>query len=142
MRAVEFAAELSILLLEGPQDKKQAVDLYYKHYAEKFPESRGVEDALRHFLEWISKALPSLKTARYRKPVDLYGLIGAMVRLQGESAQDFPVDAEGAGQRLIEFESSLRATNPHGAAARYLAAVARQTDNIIPRNTRIESLNA
>ncbi len=32
MRSVEFAAELTILLIEGPQDKKASVDLYYQQY--------------------------------------------------------------------------------------------------------------
>jgi len=38
MRAVEFVAELTILLIEGPQDKKKTVDLYYGEYQKTFAE--------------------------------------------------------------------------------------------------------
>ena len=39
MKAVEFSAELAILLIEGPQDKKASVDLYYQEYRRTFPQS-------------------------------------------------------------------------------------------------------
>ena len=32
MRSVEFSAELVILLIEGPQDKKKVLDLYYHSF--------------------------------------------------------------------------------------------------------------
>lgn len=47
LRAVEFAAELVILLAEGPQDKKDSIDLYYTEYVDKFPSSRRLRSACR-----------------------------------------------------------------------------------------------
>jgi hypothetical protein len=46
MRSVEFAAELTILLIEGPQDKKASVDLYYQQYKDKFPEAKEINSRL------------------------------------------------------------------------------------------------
>jgi Protein of unknown function DUF262 len=46
MKAVEFAAELSILLIEGPQDKKGAIDLYYGQYRKSFPEANAIKSLL------------------------------------------------------------------------------------------------
>ena len=77
MKVAEFVAELSILIIEGPQDKKAAVDLYYGKYIDAFGTGNSVETQLRSFLGWIEKALPDLASTRYRKSVDLYALIGA-----------------------------------------------------------------
>jgi hypothetical protein len=141
MRPVEFAAELSILLIEGAQDKKKAVDLYYVQYNDSFPSARKVENQLTGYLRWISKALPKLSISRFRRPVDLYALIGALDFVSEHTARLGRIDTAKAGKRLTDFEHLTRAKIPSGDAARYLVAASRQTDNIIPRNTRIEILS-
>ncbi len=78
MRNVEFSAELTILLLEGPQDKKQTIDLYYVQFAKSFGHRADVRRRLGRYLKWIAKAIPDLSQTRYRKPVDLYSLVGAL----------------------------------------------------------------
>ena len=64
MRSVELTAELVILLIEGPQDKKSSVDLYYGQYRNKFAEGAEIERRLKNYWNWILKALP--KRARQR----------------------------------------------------------------------------
>ncbi len=142
MRSVEFTAELIILLIEGPQDKKSSVDLYYAQYKGKFPEGVKIEERLKNYWNWILNALPNLKSTRYRKPVDLYSLIAALdeVSRQGRNLQR--ISAKRAGQRLLEFEAKTKLKEPPREAARYLAAASRQTDNLIPRITRIEILGS
>jgi len=140
MRAVEFSAELVILLIEGPQDKKVSVDLYYGRYAEKFPAASQTETRLKNYLAWIEKALPNLSSTRYRKPVDLYALIGALDRVCEQGARLSKVNATAAGSRLLEFEKTTRLKSATGDASRYLAAASRQTDNLTPRTTRIDIL--
>jgi len=78
MKAVEFSAELTILLIEGPQDKKSSIDLYYGQYRNKFPGGAAVESRLNAYFGWIAKALPNLAASRFRKPVDFYSLLGAL----------------------------------------------------------------
>jgi hypothetical protein len=141
MRAVEFAAELSILVLEGPQDKKKAIDLYYEQFKKRFPDGKTVEFRLKAYLSWVSKAIPELSTSRYRKPVDFYSLIGALELASSEGSKLKSLNTKAAGNALAEFERSMRVKEPKGRAARYLAAASRQTDNIMPRGTRIEILH-
>jgi hypothetical protein len=140
MRSVEFSAELTILLIEGPQDKKASVDLYYGQYKNRFEDARAVETRLNNYFSWIVKALPNLSATRYRKPVDLYALIGALDQLSERGRHLSRVPAGAAGSKLVEFEKSTKVKAPAGEAARYLAAASRQTDNLIPRTTRIEVL--
>jgi hypothetical protein len=140
MRSIELSAELTILLIEGPQDKKSSIDLYYVRYQSKFSDAKAVETKLRSYFNWISKALPNLSETRYRKPVDLYSLIGALDVVSNGGASLAKLSAQAAGPKLLEFEQKTRTREPVGDAARYVAAASRQTDNLMPRTTRIEAL--
>lgn len=137
MRTVEFSAELVILLIEGPQDKKASVDLYYGRYMEKFPAASQTETRLKSYFDWIEKALPTFATTRYRKPVDLYALIGALDRVSEQGNRLSKINTSKVGSRLLDFEKATRSKSPPDDASRYLAAASRQTDNLIPRTTRI-----
>lgn len=140
MRAVEFAGELTILLIEGPQDKKASLELYYGQYKDRFPDASSVESRLKNYLRWTKTALPELSKTRFRSPVDLYGLIGALDRISEQGARLSKVNTARARSNLLDLEKATKTPQPVGDAARYMAAVARQTDNIIPRTTRIEIL--
>jgi hypothetical protein len=142
MRASEFAAELAILLIEGPQDKKGSVDLYYGEYQRKFSEGNAVRTRLLSYLAWIKSALPTLRQSRYRKPVDLYSLVSALEELKSDSRRKKSLNIERCGVRLLQFERDLASSKPSRRALQYLAAASRQTDNIGPRTTRAEILKS
>lgn len=141
MRAEEFAAEITILLVEGPQDKKSSIDLYYLQYREKFPDAASVKNRLVKYLAWIRRALPDLQERRYRKPTDLYSLIGALDAVSGAGKQLSAIDAAASGRRLSALEADIGSEHPSGTAARYILAASRQTDNINPRASRIEIIS-
>jgi hypothetical protein len=137
MRSVEFAAELTILLIEGPQDKKSAIELYYGQYRDRFPDGHRIESRLKMFMSWLDSALPDLATTRFRSPTDLYSLVGALNEITGAAAK-VRVEPSAAGRHLRQFSEKTRQAEPTGDAARYLVAASRQTDNVQPRTTRIE----
>jgi hypothetical protein len=140
MRSVEFAAELAILLIEGPQDKKSAVDLYYIEYRNSFRKGRWVEERLKQYMEWLSVALPDLPRLRYRSATDFYSLIGALHDASDTGDRLGRLEPTACGERLRAFSRKTRQKSPTGEPARYMAAASRQTDNIQPRSTRIEIL--
>jgi len=142
MRSVEFSAELIILLIEGPQDKKSSVDLYYGEYKNRFPQEKEIERRLKKYWNWILGALPNLKSTRYRKPVDFYSLIGALDEVSEQGRSLNKISVELCGNNLITFESKTKLKEPPAEVSRYLAAASRQTDNLIPRRTRIEILSS
>lgn len=142
MRAVEFAAELTILLIEGPQDKKSAVDLYYLEYRNAFRKGPWVESRLKQYIAWLSAALPDLAKLRFRSATDFYSLIGALHEVSNTGDRLDKFDPQTTGAKLRKFARRARQKNPTGDAARYVAAASRQTDNIQPRTTRIEILSA
>jgi hypothetical protein len=141
MRSVEFAAELTILLIEGPQDKKSPIDLYYGNYQKSFPPGTEIESRINKYFAWIKRALPSFSESRFRRPVDLYSLIGALDVVSKEGKRLAQLDVTRAGALLIAFEAKTRAATPSGDPGRYVVASSQQTDNIKPRTTRIEVLS-
>ena len=140
MRSVEFSAELTILLIEGPQDKKASVDLYYGRYQHKFSDAKKLEARLKAYLSWIVKALPDVSKTRYRKAVDLYALVAALDQVSNDGKSLSRINPVAVGSRLKEFEKKTKSKEPSGDAARYIVAASRQTDNLIPRTTRIDVL--
>jgi hypothetical protein len=140
MRDVEFAAELTILLVEGPQDKKKTIDLYYEAYSDSFEEGEEAAKRLRRYLNWVTRALPDLRQTRFRRPVELYGLIGALDALDNEGLLEH-LDPTEVTERLLSIEERLGSDHPDREASRYLVAASRQTDNLTPRTTRIDFLH-
>jgi hypothetical protein len=140
MKAAEFAAELTILLIEGPQDKKSSLDLYYGEYRSRFPDASDVSARLTNYLRWITVALPDFQNTRFRKPTDLYGLLGALEKVSRNGKRIQKIDPKNSGVRLREFDADTKSKVPSRRAAAYVTAASRQTDNIGPRNSRIEIL--
>jgi hypothetical protein len=141
MRAVEFAAELAVLLIEGPQDKKSVINLYYREYTRAFPKASWVESRLKEYIAWLAKALPDLAASRFRSATDFYSLIGALHEETHFGDELGRIDPDSAGERLRRFSLQTRQKKATGEAARYLVAASRQTDNIQPRTTRIQILS-
>jgi hypothetical protein len=140
MKSVEFAAEIAILLVEGPQDKKSAVDLYYGQYQRRFTAGKFVSSKIKAYIAFIQKLIPDLAQSRFRRPVDLYSLMGALEVLQKQDKPLSKIDVQNAGKRLVKFAGRLKKKDLAGDAAKYAIAASRQTDNIGPRTTRIDVL--
>ncbi|TNC16599.1 DUF262 domain-containing protein [Georgenia sp. 311] len=141
MKNDELAAELLILLNEGPQDKKTSVDLYYGAFKDEFPEGHSLEMRLKSHITFIENALPNLGVLPFRKPAGLYALIGALDEISIDEAAVLPSPAE-AGERLRRFASDLKLEGDEQPkrAREYVIAASRQTDNIQPRERRVSIL--
>jgi hypothetical protein len=142
MRATELAGELTILLLEGAQDKKASLDLYYVQYRSRLPFSSDIVSRLQEYFKWIKVALPGFGNSRYRKPTDLYGLIGALDIVSRSGKRLRTIDPKKSGVVLSRFEDEMTKRRPSRKAVAYLAAASQQTDNIGPRSDRIGILSS
>jgi len=141
MRPVELAAELTILLIEeGPQNRKNAIDLYYHQYNDKFAEGASIETRLRAYVDWIERAIPDLQSRRYRRSNELYSLIGALDSVTKAGSELAKLDPKAAGNALRAFELETQSKTLKGNAARYVIAASKHTDDLEPRRTRIEIL--
>ncbi|WP_370617207.1 DUF262 domain-containing protein [Mumia sp. Pv 4-285] len=141
MRADELVAELLILLNEGPQDKKESVDLYYNSFRESFEAGPALQGELKAILDAIGTAIPNLRQyPLLKRPVNLYALVGALSELR---AEDEPLPKPDLmRERLDAFNLGLNASEDarRPEHTRYIIAQSRQTDNVKPRRTRIDIL--
>jgi len=142
MKPAEFVAELIILLSEGPQDKKLAVDLYYGQYKANFSEGGPLESKLSTYLKWVTETLPDFSKTRFRRSNELYSLIGAIDDVSKSGTRLNKIDQNRVRGRLETFEHQTHERNLKGPPARYVIAASKHADDLGPRNTRIEILSS
>ena len=102
MLDVEFISELTIAMLNGPQNKKTKLEDYYKLYEESFDEKGMVEDTFSLVLSEIVKTLPEISKTRWSKKTDFYTLF----LLLAEYKNLLPLtkrDKLKLSEKLIEF---------------------------------------
>lgn len=139
---IDFVADLTVLLIEGPQGGDFAMPVYLAHYRQTFPESAEVSARLRAYLDWVLEALPTFKKSRYSKPAELYALVGALNEASDESARLSSLSTALAGQRLLRLQKRTRSGKPTGQAQRYVAAIDHRCNELVPRMTRVAILRA
>lgn len=141
MKNVEFTAELIILLSEGAQDKKTAIDLYYHQYQKSFPAGSELSDLLKTYIDWIEKTLPSLSKSRFRRTNEFYSLIGALDKVSVRGTKLHSLNEKKARDALIKFEKRTASGDLTGDESRYVIAASKHADDITPRTIRIEILS-
>jgi hypothetical protein len=143
MKDVEFAANLLLLLEEGPQG--YSASQLDEAFSARDAQWDDAEDVMASFARCVAglKQLigtPSgqdLRTGRLKNQADFYSLFGAVSSLQGE------IDWAAMATRLLNFildvsDETRRATNVD--AGRYFEAARSASNDAGPRKLRIEIL--
>ncbi len=151
-RNKEFIAELVILRLEGPQDKKGSLDLYYSAADEQLDDLQHVINEVQHAAELAHALTFELEYTHFKKLPGFYALMGALFTLPGEIRKRIPKTPHEFSEKLHRFCQCLEQTaiseNSYGTfrpeqvrlARRFHTSMSQQTDNIKPRRARIETL--
>jgi Protein of unknown function DUF262 len=156
MREVELTSELMIALFAGMQDKKKSIDSFYAEKDDVFPERPGVERQFRHVIDAINDSVgDDLGATEFRRVPLFYSLFGTLchrmygmpgvrmatpatgklTRVDAESVQDAVRILSNALEVAIDQEDGTPA-----AYQEFVAACLRQTDNLRPRQTRLEAI--
>lgn len=154
MAEVELTSEMLIAELDGLQDKKKSIDRFYANYDEEFKERKSVETRFRAVIDMIDRSLgDSLQESEFRRRPLFYSLFCAVYqRAYGLPKCALPTpkkqlgEAEGRGLKtaisdLSEVISAARFKKPvPGRYSSFVLACLRQTDNIQPREVRLNVL--
>lgn len=107
MLDVEFLSELTIAVLNGPQNKKDKLDSFYQLYEENFDEYEYVKDLFDIVLLEIFKILPDISKTRWSKKTDFYTLFTVFASHKNELplAKD---KRQEASRKLIDFGMNLK----------------------------------
>ena len=156
-RDKEFIAELAILLLDGPQDKKGTLDLYYAAESDQFSGDDLREDLIGTAVV-LQKILGDDPPAILARLPVLYGLFGATFnirsdeddakRLDGSSGSVFDALVELADLALEPPADVTKRSADLTEAARgrytdaeiFRRSISQQTDNVRPRTACIDVL--
>ena len=157
MNEVELVSELVIATLDGVQDKKKSIDGFYSRYDEDFPIRREVEDKFRSVVDALNDAVgEDLAETEFRRiPLLFYSLFCAachrmygMPKFQLETPRNGRLtreDQEGLQTALRELSNVLTAARDNDGTTpksyeRFVTACLRQTDNVRPREIRLETI--
>ena len=149
-RDKEFIAELLILLLEGPQDKKGSVDLYYEASPGQLSDADETMQQLLWFAKFIGQLFNFNLPSTFRKLPALYALIGALADTIEPQNSQIPTLLNGnLGNSLRNFSAIVETLPPlrddeindedesTRLAVIFQRSVSQQTDNVKPRMARI-----
>jgi len=157
MAEVELTSELLICGLDGMQDKKKSIDDFYSEYDDEFPGRDLAERRFETTIDYISRSCGDvLAESEFRRPPMFYSLFCAVYhRLYGLHNFDYPTsksgrisarqmeDIEQAVRRLSEVLRFARVESEDDVPRRlrtFVSACLRQTDNIRPRTTRLQTI--
>lgn len=156
MKEVELVSELLILFIDGLQDKKKSIDDFYERLDEDFPKRQEVQTRFRAVIDAINEAIgENLKQTEFKRAPLFYSLFAAVAhRMYRLPAAKLETPARGklsrqdsAGLRdaVIALSDILAAAiEKDGVASKsyeaFVNACLRQTDNIRPRQIRLETI--
>lgn len=155
MAEVELTSELMVQQLAGLQDKKSSIDDYYEEYDEDFPQRQTVEKRFRSVIDVLAESPGDiLRQTEFRRAPLFYSLYGAVYhQLWGLPGEKLPSPKRGrisaaeadaltnAVRKLSGLITDAKAEEPIPRSyERFVNACLRQTDNIRPRRTRLETI--
>ena len=151
MAEAELTSELIVLQIDGFQDKKKSLDLFYELYDEEYREQEKQEARFRSVIDVMTSGVTEvLSDSEFRRTPLFYSLYSAIYHrlygIPGERAPTIRKSRMSAAETqhlrdvvltLSEKLSLVKAggTVPH-SYSKFVGACLSQTDNIKPRQIR------
>lgn len=144
MGDVDIVSDLVVTMLDGLQNQKTKVDLFYKKYDEDFPYAEEVASRFQDTLDMIEQCVGvGLGETEYRRPALFYSLFsGVYERAYGFGDPPLPRTRTLAGDlatvrdRLQELSDIVRSAEPPPNYVAFVGATLRSTDKLPQRRTR------
>ncbi|NTG61647.1 DUF262 domain-containing protein [Agrobacterium rhizogenes] len=156
MQEVELTSELIVSLMSGLQDKKKSIDFYYKAYDEVFDAKNMIDYKFRATIDALNDSVGDiLAQTEFRRIPLFYTLFTCVAhRLFGIPGVELPTpaitkltqdDVDGLQAAVRDLSNVIEAAKEaEGDAPQnlrgFITACLRQTDNLRPRRTRLETV--
>ena len=144
MGDVEYISQLAFAVVEGGPlaGEKGAIDNQYRIFDKQQHDLKKVERKFNRVLKLIPELLPDIKSTRFTKAADFYGLFVAILELEPEYA--FP-DKASLGRVLKKFAKAVDQVQtgeptPDQNVIRYHSSVVEGPSKIRKRRDRIDIL--
>jgi hypothetical protein len=156
MSEVELTSELMILMLDGIQDKKKSIDMFYQQYDDEFSDRERIGQRFRSTIDALNESVgDELNETVFRRVPLFYSSFSATYhRMYGIPRVDISTPIRGALTRNEQegLQSALRVLSnalstvteeagyPPPSYESFVTACLRQTDNLRPRQIRLETV--
>ena len=143
MLDAEYISELTIAVLNGPQNKKRTLEEYYQQYETLFEAREEVWNLFVKILGEIDQLLPNISKTRWRKKSDFYTLFLSLAKRQAKLPMTGDA-REKVASALNDFSSTVdalisEAVAPENVSAdvqKYLRNVERAASDLGSRKAR------
>lgn len=148
MLDAEYVSELTIAVLNGPQNKKRTLEEYYQQYETLFEAREEVWNLFVKVLGEIDQLLPNISKTRWRKKSDFYTLFLSLAKRQAKLPMTGDA-REKVASALNDFSSTVdalisEAVAPENVPAdvqKYLRNVERAASDLGSRKAREQVLD-
>ncbi|CAN7361128.1 DUF262 domain-containing protein [Bosea sp. LjRoot9] len=156
MQEVELTSELMIAIMNGLQDKKKSIDIYYRTNDDNFNEKIIVERKFKTVIDAINESVGDIiSLTEFRRGPLFYSLFAAVAhRMFGLPGVELTspatghltrADMDGLQEAVRELSHVVEAAKDKDGQIveqfrNFITACLSQTDNIRPRRIRLETL--
>lgn len=155
MLEVEFVSELLVAQIDGLQDKKTSLDIFYDKFDDLYQGENRINDRFRSTIDAVTGTFgETLPDTEFRRPPLFYSLFAVVYhRMFGLPKASLPTpranrltrqDGNRLKDAVVELSERISMARDNEPVrpkdANFIAACLRQTDNIKPRITRFETI--
>lgn len=109
MLDVEFVSEIAVAHLYGLQNKKTALDKFYKNFESEFPDRRDIQHVFKTVLGELTQVLSWPTSTRWSKKTDFYSLFLVMAK----HAAEMPFDRGLRDDLTIKLDAFSKSVAAH-----------------------------
>jgi len=148
MREAELTSELLVAMIDGLQDKKKSLNVFYERWDDNFPKQNSASRQFRQIIDLIEEVFGNLLgDTNFHRPALFYSLFFVMYSFRFGSKETkmnqtalLRTRHDRLRLNLQRLSKLIDQDRPPSRYARFVAACQRQTDNIQPRRIRHQTL--
>lgn len=148
MADAELVSELVIAMLWGMQDKKKSINHYYSKYDKAFPQEAKAVERFEAIIQRIKETFgETLALSSFHKRALFYTLFCVMYDLEfglpeedGPYGRIRPRDFPRVREAMMTLTNQIESPSPAQEYVEFVTACQRQTDNLIPRRIRHQTV--
>lgn len=140
MKDIEFISELFVALIAGPQEGQRSLDEYYAQYDVEFPNRATEVGRFRQTLASLTTIGEFLRSSRFVKKGDFYGLFCAVAHLNRGKKRPTDLTPRIGALKKLERQLAKDPETLSGTAAEYYGTIIEGPNKKAKRQARIDIL--
>ena len=143
MKDVEFISELFLIIIDGIQDQQKTLDRFYADLDVVFLNKAVRLAEFRHVVDSLKSISDEIRTSRFKKKADFYGLFAATAKLTKTKGKAVDLSKHAAQLRKLSRDLEAKPEDMREPdVARYYSTVIEGANKIGKRKERADILES